>query len=358
MGIALLLCPAIWASAVMGAGPFEFHSNFWLNLHHFLYEQALHSPLPGNELKGAEKIAWSKALDFYRHSMIHHDLLFDPQMQSIDTGLTEKETLPKLVVSGADGGLSETLNSVAPIYRAHWWVNHDEANRRWIAAAAPMARRYSPLLMKQLTAAYEAAWPGKAIRVDLSEYANWAGAYTYTQGWGKIHEIVSSKETANQGYAALEILFHEATHGMVLSAAGRLAERIAAAAKSSGVKTPKDLVHIFIFYTAGELTSRALASDGVNDYIPYADKKGLYRQDWTHWHNSIQVYWKRHLDGSLPLDKAVNQIVAACKSRSAPLSDGGGSEASRGRERMAPIALPSRYLRPPPSVRGRGAHQP
>jgi hypothetical protein len=307
--IALSLGATLCASAA-AAGPFEFHSGFWLNLHHFLYEQALHSVSPHNELKGADKIAWGKALALYRRSMISHDLLLDPHMQSIDTALAEDESLAKLVVSG-DGGLWDTLNSVATIYRAHWWTNHDAANRRWIAAAAPLARRYSPLLMKQLTAAYETAWPGKAIRVDVSEYANWAGAYTYTHGWGRIHEIVSSTETANQGYAALEILFHEATHAMVPSASGRMAERIAAASKISGTKTPKDLVHIFIFYTAGELTRRALASDGVNDYIPDADKKGLYRQDWAHWHESIQVYWKRHLDGSWTLDDAVNEIVHA-----------------------------------------------
>ena len=309
MGIALSLCPELWASAATSAGPFEFHSGFWLNLHHFLYEQALHSASPHYELTGADKIAWGKALELYRHSMIPHDLLFDPHMQSIDTELAEDESLPHLVVSGANGGLRDTLNSVAPIYRAHWWTNHDAANRRWIAAVAQLARRYSPLLMKQLTAAYGAAWPGKAIQVDLSEYANWAGAYTYTHAWGSVHEIISSTETANQGYAALEILFHEASHGMVPSAAGRLAEGIAAAAKSSGVKTPKDLVHIFIFYTAGELTRRVLAGDGVKDYTPYADKKGLYRRDWAHWHASIQVYWKRHLDGRLPLDDAVNEIL-------------------------------------------------
>jgi len=308
--VALRLCPSLWASAVTSAGPCEFHSNFWLNLHHFLYEQALHSPSPRNELKGPDKIAWSKALELYRYKVIPHDLLFDPHMQAIDTELAEDESLAKLVVSGTDGRLWETLNSVAPIYRARWWANHDEANRRWIAAAAPLARRYSPLLMKQLAVAYETIWPGNAIRVDLAEYANWAGAYTYTHGWGRIHEIVSSTETANQGYAALEILFHEATHGMVPSAAGRMAEQIAAAAKSSGMKAPKDLVHIFIFYTAGELTRRALAADGVMDYIPYADKKGLYRQDWAPWHESIQVYWKRHLEGSVPLDDAVTEIFA------------------------------------------------
>ena len=69
------------------------------------------------------------------------------------------------------------------------------------------------------------AWPKDPIRVDVSEYANWAGAYTYTYGWSRVHEIVSSADPADQGDAALEILFHEATHGFVPADSGRLADK-------------------------------------------------------------------------------------------------------------------------------------
>jgi hypothetical protein len=308
--LAFLVSLASDAAPLTQAGPFEFHSDFWLNLHHFLYEQALHPGKPHEDLAGAEKAAWDKAVDFYRHSMVPHDLLFDPRMQSIDTELAEDETLSKLVVNGADANLWDTLNSVAPIYRAHWWTAHDQANRTWIAAAIPLVQHYAPLVIKQVTAVYEAPWPKDPIRVDVSEYANWAGAYTYTYGWSKVHEIMSSTNAGYQGSAALEMLFHEATHGLVPTDSGRLAAQISAAAKSTGVQTPKDLVHIFIFYTAGELTRRDLAAAGVNNYLPYADEKRLYQQDWTRWHNSIAVYWKQHIDGTLSLNDAVNKIVA------------------------------------------------
>lgn len=308
--IACFLSRAIWAAPVVQAGPFEFHSDFWLNLHHFLYEQALHQN-SREDLAGADKIAWDKALAFYRHSMIGHDLLLDPRMQSIDTELAEDETLSKLVVNGEDGALWDTLNSVAPTYRAHWWSAHDQANRQWIAAALPLVQRYAPLLMKQLTTVYETTWPKDPIRVDAAEYANWAGAYTYTYGWSRVHEIISSADPAIQGNAALEMLFHEASHGFVPSNSGRLADQISAASKRMGVLTPRDLLHIFIFYTAGELTRRDLAAAGVNNYFPYADAKHLYQDGWASWHSSIAVYWKQHIDGTLSLSDAVNKIVGS-----------------------------------------------
>ena len=156
------------------AGPFEFHSDFWLNLHHYLYEQALHQTKTRDDVTGADKAAWDKAVNFYRASMVKHDLLFDPHMQAIDTELAEDETLPKLVVNGADGNLWETLNSVAAIYRAHWWSGHDQANRSFVAAAIPLVQRFSGQLIRQMTTAYESPWPRDPVRVDLAEYANWA----------------------------------------------------------------------------------------------------------------------------------------------------------------------------------------
>ena len=292
------------AAPVAQAGPFEFHSDFWLNLHHFLYEQALHPAKPRTDLTASDKAAWDNALAFYRRFLTPHDLLLDPHMQSIDTELAEDESLPKLVVNGPDANVWDTLNSVAAIYRARWWPAHDQTNRAFIAAAVPLVQRYAPLLMKQFSTVYEAAWPKDPVRVDLAEYANWAGAYTYTYGWGKVHEIMSSTNASYQGNAALEMLFHEASHGMVPTDSGRLATQLATAGK--GVSMPKDVVHIFIFYTAGELTRRDLATN----YLPYADSKHLYQDDWARWHNSIEVYWKQHIDGTLSLNDAVDKIVA------------------------------------------------
>ena len=102
-----------------------------------------------------DKAAWDNALAFYRHSMISHDLLHDPHMQSIDTELAEDETLPKLVVNGADGALWDTLNSVAAIYRAHWWDKHDQANRSLLLEPCRWCSAMRPTLMKQLTTVYE-----------------------------------------------------------------------------------------------------------------------------------------------------------------------------------------------------------
>src|SRR5689334_22793015 len=89
----LLLLASGSASAqadVFGSRPrFEFHSNFWINLHHFLYRLAqpagppLRTPLlpPSGILGVEEQQVWNEAISFYRDHVIQHDLLFDDEMR-------------------------------------------------------------------------------------------------------------------------------------------------------------------------------------------------------------------------------------------------------------------------------------
>src|ERR1700730_10678695 len=67
---------------------FEFHSGFWINLHHFLYQQArVRVPSGGKAPEGApvsiealnqnEKREWLAALDYYAGNLAQRDLLFN-----------------------------------------------------------------------------------------------------------------------------------------------------------------------------------------------------------------------------------------------------------------------------------------
>jgi hypothetical protein len=306
-------------NVVATVGPFEFHSDFWINLHHFLYQQALqgsgggvppNSPLETANLSPNERSAWINALKFYQQSMINHDLLSDPGMNAVDTILANAEGSDSLESTALNDGLKKVLDAAAPVYRAHWWSEHDRANRFWIAAVTPLVRSLGPELIQQLSTAYSVAWPKQPIRVDVAGYANWSGAYTFTSD--RVHTIISSVNPSNQGFAALEMLFHEASHGMVSSKSGHLADLIAQESKSDGIPVPADLVHAMIFFTAGELARRDLAAVGVTNYQPYATKNNLYtRAGWTRYESALELYWLPHLDGKVPLDVATIEIVDA-----------------------------------------------
>jgi hypothetical protein len=60
-----------------------------------------------------------------------------PNMIRIKDRLTDLETARTLRDSGLDATLVAALERATPIYRAHWWPQHDQANGAWIAAVPP-----------------------------------------------------------------------------------------------------------------------------------------------------------------------------------------------------------------------------
>lgn len=305
-----------------GTYPFEFHSGFWINLHHFLYEQALLRRRGGNSVQATSNLAnpngrlsteqqqlWNAALDYYASTMIKRDLLFDDNMRMINNRLGELERAPDLSKSGLSADLIKILESVAPIYRALWWPQHEKANRFWVAVVTPLVQQFSRTLIGQLTAAYKAKWPTDVIRVDVVEYANWAGAYTTFDRADRVH-ITMSTDPGNQGFAALELLFHEASHSMVDPRNGAVAEAIARECRVKNRPVPNDLWHAIIFYTAGEMTRRNLSEYGVTDYTPVA-YRGLYARAWPNFQRPLELYWQPYLEGKVEFDKAVSNLINA-----------------------------------------------
>jgi hypothetical protein len=302
--------------------PFEFHSGFWINLHHFLYEQALlrkqaassgqtaNSPTNlKNQISSEQRQQWDAALDYYMKMMIKRDLTHDDEMVTINDKLSKSEAARDLSKSGLSGDLIKILESVAPIYRAQWWPQHDRANRFWIAVATPMVKQFSQTLIKQLTSAYKAKWPADLIRVDVVEYANWAGAYTTFDDADKVH-ITMSTDSNNQGFSALELLFHESSHWMVGPNDGAVAQAIARECKAKNKPVPNGLWHAIIFYTAGEFTRRDLSEYGVSDYKPYA-YRGLYERAWPNLQRPLELYWQPYLEGTVGFDKAISNLINA-----------------------------------------------
>jgi hypothetical protein len=304
--------------------PFEFHNNFWLNLHHFLYEQAtlraeaakVGKPNDAaaslvNQVSSEERRRWESALDYYTKTLITHDLMADGNLVNINNRLSEAEGAGDLNKTQLDTDLRTILESVEPTYRKHWWPQHEQMNRFWIAIVKPMVLQFNQVMINQLTNAFKATWPSKLIQVDVVEYANWAGAYT-TIDYAKnqVRVTIASNDPGSQGFAALEAVFHEASHSMVFPRNGRVAEAIARGCKAKNKPTPNGLWHAIIFYTVGEITKRNLARYGVTDYTPVG-YRGLYARAWPNFQKPLELYWQPYLEGKIDFDQAVINLINA-----------------------------------------------
>jgi len=310
---------------------FEFHSGFWLNLHHTLYRIArsqrsasssANSPAANagiSNLSPAEQRVWSAALSYYSRTYADHDITVSLEMILIKNQLGDFETcedLAGLKKKSCDAGLptklTEALDSAAPVYRAHLWQEHDRANRRWISAVAPLVRRNGLDLAHRLAEIYQTNWPKDRIRVDVTSYASSTGAYTTVD---PIRVTISNSDPRNQGPEALEVLFHEASHGI----AGSVEDAIFRECRQREKPIPRDLWHALLFYTTGEVIRPVALSAGTGNsgpssssgYVPYAVREGLYKRGWENYLRILTQYWQPYLDGTVSFDDAVAHMVSA-----------------------------------------------
>jgi hypothetical protein len=302
---------------------FDFHSSFWINLHHFLLPVARRrdqlkakpqaapaaTEAQAPTLTPEQQRAWDATLDYYTESgLIKRDLLFDEKMVTIKSRLVEMESSADLRKSNLEPELKAALERAAAVYRAVWWPQHDKANRDWVAAVSPKVQQVGSALARQLASAYHAKWPAGPIRVDVSKFAGQFGAYTSDN---PLHIMISSTDDRLQGYAALETLFHEASHSMVDVTNCAVADAIARECRARNKPIPERFWHALLFYTTGELVKRNIAAQGVKDYIPYAYHTGVYNRGWQDYQRVLEKYWQPYLEGKSDFDKAIADMIAA-----------------------------------------------
>jgi hypothetical protein len=297
---------------------FDFHSGFWINLHHFLYRQAILSePQKGRalalttadsdetqRLAPSELASWDNAVSYYLNSVAKRDLLFDDELISVKNELEDNENSPQLAGAKIPPAMRTALLQAAPIYRKHWWPRHDAENRRWIAALMSAVSRYGQALAADLSRIYGEPWPQYPVRVDAVGYANWAGAYTTLY---PTRPTISTTDAANQDMAALEIVFHETSHGMMdeVMKGMRAAESNVNAHRTGAPFHSGSIWHAVLFYTAGELVAERIPG-----YVPYADKNGLWTRAWPDPDRSlIEKDWKPHMTGAADLQGALAKLV-------------------------------------------------
>ncbi len=232
-------------------------------------------------------------------------MLFDAGMVEIKEKLRAIEGSTSLGAASLDAELKATLERLAPVYRAHWWPAHDADNRAWIDAVQPLLSRHGAALSRRVAASYGQSWPSPPVPVDVCVQAGPVGAYTTAN---PTHTTVASTHPSLRGLAALEMLFHEASHGWDQELENAIGKASAAHKKT----VPPQLWHGVLFYNAGELTRRTLLEAGVSDYVEYAVQQDVYPNlCGAGCRERVAKHWDPHLDGKVSLEEALDGLVAA-----------------------------------------------
>lgn len=284
---------------------FEFRVSFWNSLHHELHALARPRPAlaaaPIEDMPESARVGWHQALEVYR-PLGRRSLLFDEGVASLSarlSPLSDDAGLPREAIAPA---LIAALEAAAPAYRASAWPAHQRDARAFINAVSPLLTRYGAVIAPTVAAAYGATW-SEPVPVDVVRDAGPPGN-AYTTVRPMVHVTIAATDPRHHGLAALELLFHEASHGWDAT----LTDEITSAARAEGRVVRQDLWHAVLFYTAGELTRRALAASDT-PYVPYAVVQGMtsgiYKDVWP----AIVDTWTPWLDRRTSRAAALRALV-------------------------------------------------
>lgn len=285
---------------------FDFHSNFLLNLHSFLYNAA-------QRPDGLQQTAWDlqptpqemqqlqAAVEYYRTSYAKRHPVFDDELEYITDALAADDQRRDAEGLALPQALAHTLRGAAAAYARTAWPGQDKVNREWIAKVRELDQQYGAEIRARTSAWFGREYPS-SIRVDVVPLTGTRqGAYTFDQ---PPHSIIPSGIAAYQGFAALEMLYHEACHTGVVQP---LTDALEKAAQAQG-READDLWHVLQFSAVGTATQQVLAAHGIS-YTPYADKKNLYAIAWPQYVEPMNAIWQPYLAGKLKREEAVAELV-------------------------------------------------
>ena len=294
---------------------FRFETDgFWLNLHHYLHvlgqvearmpdikrEAVVRAPdeeaagLKG--LSDTEHKAWRESVTFYATGLSKLSTTFDRQVIDVTNSLRRAVDDKAASVQKVDPAVAAALDRAAPIYRKVWWTKHRDSNRAWVKGMQDPLERYGPQVLAYVTRAYQEPWEKGGYPVNVSGYANWAGAYSTSFNL----LVVASLNPGNAGLHGFEITFHEAMHQWD----EEIDARLMTIAKANNLKFDDLLSHAMIFYTTGEAVKSV-----VPGHVSYAEMAGIWKGRMGAFKPALDAHWKPYLAGKGTLDEALLAVL-------------------------------------------------
>lgn len=294
---------------------FDFHSNFWVNLHQTLLEEALlragkpdrrlqsTTPLVTSQMSSLEQSNWNAAVTFYATHFQTREL-FDDELIAINDALAEQpDDGRRLSSTDLSPPLVVVLSGAAPIFRKYWWPAQRHSNMKWIASQRERVHNLGPRLAAAMTRDLRQSWPATAIHVDVCYYVL-AFGHAYTMAVPP-HITYASADPSQQGLTGFELLFHEASHTFANVEKDALASACRAQGKDCG-----QLWHALLFYTSGVELGRLLPAGEQASFTPYAHKEGVYtRGEWPRYLRVLATDWQAYHDGKMSFDAAIQNMA-------------------------------------------------
>lgn len=297
---------------------FRFYNNINLNTHLYLYRKAVrckfkktpvdslaivateNSDMPLNE---QDMLLAKNTLLYYRDSIIDKDLLFDTEMGGF-TDLLVKENPDKEKLNTWQKKAWEKIKAFQVLYLKIYSRPFNRQCADWIMHCKKDVEALEDSVVLQLQKIYGDTLPEGKIRVDLTNYATWAGAYSHNYHYP--HIVLDAGNKNNQKEAGVEILFHETSHFLV----DNLNVTIVDLAKNKTITKNINLWHNIIFYTTA-VVLQPRYEKLKRTFTPYYITQGFETRfpDFKLSVEALKLYWDPYVAGKTSQQEALDKTI-------------------------------------------------
>jgi hypothetical protein len=257
------------------------------------------------KLPESARAAWDGAVDYYvkiispAGSNSRQQYLLRAQLAGFEEELKGDEARQFVEIARSFRA------AATPAYRACRWAAQDEKNRRWIEELKPRLAADEQKIGPMLEELYRKKWTGLPIPVDVVETVDWSGANTILRDAGSGHILISAE---NPGRAALEVVFHEASH-ILMGGGAPVRQALESAASAANFRMPGELWHVVLFYTTGEAVRRVLDDGSKPAYTPLVYE--IFDRGWGGYRKPLETAWRPYVDGGRTLSEAAASLIGA-----------------------------------------------
>ncbi len=287
---------------------FEFHSNFWINLHHFLYQQAKgdqvthlqkdgYSILDVGEdsifqiLNTDERNILNASIQYYKDHLTDKTLLFD--LGKMRLWLQNQDIQIPITDTTFTKDYSQILNDFSSVYKSRFWEIHDRQNKRIFDEHFLTVNELEVGMIDRLEHFAGYSWPDSKIRIDLTAYASWAGAYTQTRP--NFNIIISTLDPFSNQSAFIETVFHEGAH-VLFNRESEFRSIIYNMSKEMDIEFPRNLWHASQFYLCGRLVQDELQKRNVNHELVMDVKNIFSIINTSKFRSALESYYRNDTD--------------------------------------------------------------
>jgi len=201
---------------------------------------------------------------------------------------------------------TQAVAAAEPAYRACFWNDDDSKNRVWIGDVVSLLKRAEHSMAARISAGLALSFDDERIDVDVVPWVSDEGANTVVFPH---HILIGSEQPANGGMAALEIVFHEASHTIMSPRAEGAMAALRDAAEQLHVELPRDAWHVVLFYTAGHAAVMTVEQQWGERYVQYLYAEGLFESAWPVYRAPIERWWAAWLRQEITLDAAALGLI-------------------------------------------------